>query len=220
MQLEKNSACFSDRPKPFPVNMKEICREQILYYMSRLLMEECKYFQVRLTSLGGLHIYLKISLLIWWLDDLQLLCLFNSISVISGQLADDNERLHALEPHLQLKRSSPQVGLELTTTRSVGQRLTYWARGLFAILLHVLLFFFLSNNMDLSTFKSGTAKSDINPFALRRAKTQWRFGHSECNRVNRTVSRLTLNSFQLKQWFNISHPRVKIVLNSSTLLTV
>ena len=32
------------------------------------------------------------------------LVLLNSISVISGRLADDNERLYALEPHLRLRR--------------------------------------------------------------------------------------------------------------------
>ena len=59
------------------------------------------------------------------MDDLQFYLLFNTISVISGQWADDNERLCAVEPHLRLKRSSPQTGLELTTARSVGQRLTH-----------------------------------------------------------------------------------------------
>ena len=44
----------------------------------------------------------------------------NSISVISGQRAGDNERLCAMEPHLQMRRSPPQVELEPGTTRSVG----------------------------------------------------------------------------------------------------
>ena len=52
---------------------------------------------------------------------------FNSISVISGRWSDDDERLCAMELRLQLKRSSPQAGLELRTARSVGQRLTHWA---------------------------------------------------------------------------------------------
>ena len=60
-----------------------------------------------------------------WMDDLRFYVLFNSISVISGRWADDNERLCAMEPRLRLKRSSPQAGLELTTARSVGQRLTH-----------------------------------------------------------------------------------------------
>ena len=34
------------------------------------------------------------------MDDLQFYILVNSISVISGQWADDNERLYAMEPHL------------------------------------------------------------------------------------------------------------------------
>ena len=58
------------------------------------------------------------------MDDLRFNVLFNSIPVISGRWADDNERLCAMEPCLRLKRSSPQAGLELTTARSVGQRLT------------------------------------------------------------------------------------------------
>ena len=45
-----------------------------------------------------------------WMDDLQFYVVFNSNSVISGQWADDNERLCAMEPHLLLKRSSPGVG--------------------------------------------------------------------------------------------------------------
>ena len=63
------------------------------------------------------------------MDDLQFYVLFNSISVISGRSADENERLCAMEPRLRVKRSSPQAGLELTTARSVGQRLTHRATG-------------------------------------------------------------------------------------------
>ena len=47
----------------------------------------------------------------------------NSISVISGRYAGDNEMLCALESRLPLKRSRPQAGLELWFDRSVGQRL-------------------------------------------------------------------------------------------------
>ena len=36
------------------------------------------------------------------MDNLRFYLLFNIISVISGQLADDNERLCAMEPDLQL----------------------------------------------------------------------------------------------------------------------
>ena len=60
-----------------------------------------------------------------WMDDLRFYVLFNSISVISGRWADDNDRLCAMELRLRLKRSSPRAGLELTTARSVGQRLTH-----------------------------------------------------------------------------------------------
>ena len=38
------------------------------------------------------------------MDDLQFYILFNSISVISGHLADDNERLCAMESCLRLRR--------------------------------------------------------------------------------------------------------------------
>ena len=44
------------------------------------------------------------------MDDLRFYVLFNSISVISGRWAGDNERLCAMEPRLRLKRSSPQAG--------------------------------------------------------------------------------------------------------------
>ena len=56
----------------------------------------------------------------WMMDDLRFYVFFNSISAISGQWADDNERLCAMVPCLRLKRSSPLAGLELTTARSVG----------------------------------------------------------------------------------------------------
>ena len=39
-----------------------------------------------------------------WMDDLQFYILFNSISVISGQCLDDNERLCAMELGLWLRR--------------------------------------------------------------------------------------------------------------------
>ena len=44
------------------------------------------------------------------MDDLKFYVLFNSISVISGRLADDNERLCAMEPRLRLRRFCPEQG--------------------------------------------------------------------------------------------------------------
>ena len=38
------------------------------------------------------------------MDDLRFYVLFNSISVISGRWADDNERLCAMEPCLRMNR--------------------------------------------------------------------------------------------------------------------
>ena len=55
--------------------------------------------------------------------------LFNSISVISGWLVDDNGRLCAMEFHLWLKRSLPQTGLEPGAARSASQQLTHWTIG-------------------------------------------------------------------------------------------
>ena len=55
------------------------------------------------------------------IDDVQFYLLFNSISVISGQWVGDNERLCAVEPHLQLKRSLLHAGLESGTARLAGQ---------------------------------------------------------------------------------------------------
>ena len=54
------------------------------------------------------------------MGDLWFDVLFNSISVIQGQCAGDNERLCAVDPILLLKRSLPQAGLKPRTTRSVG----------------------------------------------------------------------------------------------------
>ena len=39
-----------------------------------------------------------------WMDDLRFYVLFNSISVISGQCLDDNERLCAMELRLRMRR--------------------------------------------------------------------------------------------------------------------
>ena len=60
-----------------------------------------------------------------WMDDLLVYILSNSISVISGQWADDNERLCATEPHLRLERSPPHIGFEPGMARSVDHLLTY-----------------------------------------------------------------------------------------------
>ena len=66
------------------------------------------------------------------MDDLRFYALFNSISVISGQLMGDNERLCAVKSHLHLKRFFPQMGIELRTARSAGQHITYEATGILA----------------------------------------------------------------------------------------
>ena len=66
-----------------------------------------------------------VTSLIGWMDDLRFYVLFNSVSVISRQRTDDNERLYAMEPRLRLNRSPPQAGIEAGTARSVDQRLTH-----------------------------------------------------------------------------------------------
>ena len=45
-----------------------------------------------------------------WMDDLRFYVLFNSISVISGRLTKDDERLCAKEPRLRLRRVRLQRG--------------------------------------------------------------------------------------------------------------
>ena len=45
-----------------------------------------------------------------WMDDLRLYVLFNSISVISGQWADGNERRCAMEFRLRLRRFCLEQG--------------------------------------------------------------------------------------------------------------
>ena len=47
------------------------------------------------------------------MDDLRFYVLFNSLSVISGRLADHNDRLCAMEPRLRLKRFHIEWGLNL-----------------------------------------------------------------------------------------------------------
>ena len=60
------------------------------------------------------------------MDGLQFYILFNSISVRSGQWADDNEKLCV---PFMVEKVSPWAGIEPRTARSVGQRLTHWATG-------------------------------------------------------------------------------------------
>ena len=55
------------------------------------------------------------------MDDLRSYVLFNSISVISGGLADDYERLCAMEPRLRLRI----VRLEARSRDRLGQRLIH-----------------------------------------------------------------------------------------------
>ena len=45
-----------------------------------------------------------------WMNDLRFYVLFNSISAISGRLADDNERLCAIESRLRLGRFRLEQG--------------------------------------------------------------------------------------------------------------
>ena len=59
-----------------------------------------------------------------------ILRLFNSISVISGNMVGDNGRLCTMELRLRLKRSSPKAEPEPRTARSSGQRLTHELPGL------------------------------------------------------------------------------------------
>ena len=63
-----------------------------------------------------------------WMDDLRFYVLLNSISVISGQCLDDNERLCAMELRLRLRRF-PSSGDRTQSASSVGQRLTHWTTG-------------------------------------------------------------------------------------------
>ena len=55
---------------------------------------------VKVSLLRGYDLYE----LYGWMDDLRFNVLFNSISVISGRLADGNEMLLAIELHLQMSR--------------------------------------------------------------------------------------------------------------------
>ena len=68
----------------------------------------CSFFVVTLVSesISGLDVWLCHSVAVTmdgWMKDLRFNNLLNSISVISGQLEVDYERLCAMEPHLQLR---------------------------------------------------------------------------------------------------------------------
>ena len=60
--------------------------------------------------------------------------LFNSISVISGRWAGDNERLCAMEPRLRLNKSPSQTGLEPESYRIMNFSLFQYTNCV--ILLH------------------------------------------------------------------------------------
>ena len=57
-------------------------------------------------------------LMLGWTDDLQFYILFNTISVISGRWADDNEKAVCNGTLFTVEKTLPQAGL----TRSIGQR--------------------------------------------------------------------------------------------------
>ena len=59
------------------------------------------------------------------MDDLRFCVLFNSISVIPGQWAGDNERLCAMAPCLWLEKFLLQARLKPRAARSAGQCSTY-----------------------------------------------------------------------------------------------
>ena len=60
-----------------------------------------------------------------WMDDLGYYVMFNNISVISGQWADDNESCMKWNC-LQLRRFCQASGAQIGTARSVGQCSTHW----------------------------------------------------------------------------------------------
>ena len=47
------------------------------------------------------------------MDELRFYVLCKSVSIIQGRWADDNERLHAMEPHLGLRRFCVKQGSNL-----------------------------------------------------------------------------------------------------------
>ena len=59
------------------------------------------------------------------MDYLQFYALFNSILVMSGRLAGDNERLCVMVSRFTVENITPRAGLEPGTARPMGQRLTY-----------------------------------------------------------------------------------------------
>ena len=60
-------------------------------------------------------------------EGLAIYIIFNSISVISGRWAGDNERMCAMEPLLRLRRFRLE-GARTRDARSLGQRLTHSAK--------------------------------------------------------------------------------------------
>ena len=63
------------------------------------------------------------------MDDLQIYVLSNSISVMSGRWAVDNERAVCNGTPFMVEKISPRAGLEPGTARSVGQRFTHFVTG-------------------------------------------------------------------------------------------
>ena len=61
-----------------------------------------------------------------WMEDLRFYVLFNSIPIVSGRWADDNERLCANEPCLRLRRF--RLERALTVNPAVGWGLVGWGQ--------------------------------------------------------------------------------------------
>ena len=70
-------------------------------HKSRMITRVITLWREHVTSL--ITCVTTIRFLIEWMDDLRFHVLFNSISVISGRWADDNERLCAMEHRLRLR---------------------------------------------------------------------------------------------------------------------
>ena len=56
---------------------------------------------------------LRVKMYMGWMDDLRFCVVFKSISVISGRWVDDNGRLCAMEPRLQLRKFHLEWGSNL-----------------------------------------------------------------------------------------------------------
>ena len=107
------------------LRVKGLQEKQQVKKKSRIVIKTKAYMQLSWLS--------KLSDEYQKIADLQFYVLFNSMSVISGQWADDNERLCVMEPYLWLRRTCLECGSNLSNWGSCLMSTMYLNVSLFIL---------------------------------------------------------------------------------------